>query len=126
MARHCHLLSPFDNLVIDRQRLEDLFGFHYRIECYTPAAKRQYGYFTLPLLWNGEVVARLDPKAERKTRALLVRNLAFEPSFDRHDALLPDLARQLRAYAQFNNCNTIHIEKTAPQNFKKALQKSVS
>ncbi|MGY8826879.1 MAG: winged helix-turn-helix domain-containing protein [Candidatus Latescibacterota bacterium] len=126
LARHCHLLSPFDNLVIDRQRLEDLFGFHYRIECYTPAAKRQYGYFTLPLLWNGEVVARLDPKAERKTRTLLVRNLAFEPSFDRHDALLPDLARQLRAYAQFNNCDTIHIEKTAPQNFKKALQKSVS
>ena len=126
LLRHAHLLSPFDNLVIDRNRLEDLFGFHYRIECYTPAAKRQYGYFTLPLLWNGEVVARLDPKAERKTRTLHVRNLVFEPGFERQDALLPDLAKELRAYAEFNSCDTIQIEKTAPTAFKKTLQKTVS
>ncbi len=125
LKKHSHLLSPFDNLVIDRQRLEDLFGFHYRIECYTPAAKRQYGYFTLPLLWNGQVIARLDPKAERKTQTLLVRHLAFEPHFTAYDKLLPDLARQLRAYAAFNDCEQIQIEKTTPQKFKKPLQKAV-
>jgi uncharacterized protein len=122
LARHTHLLSPFDNLVIDRYRLEDLFHFHYRIECYTPAAKRQYGYFTLPLLWNGEIIARLDPKAERKTGTLHVRNLVFESTFERHDALLPDLAKELRAYATFNNCQHIKIEKTTPNFIKNKMQ----
>jgi len=118
---HLHLLSPFDNLTIDRNRLLDLFDFHYRIECYTPAPKRIYGYFTLPILWNGSFIGRLDPKAERRSQTFLVRNLVFEPGFDDYDALLPALATALHRFAAFNNCSTIRIEKSKPDKIKTAL-----
>ena len=123
---HLHLLSPFDNLTIDRDRLFDLFDFHYRIECYTPAAKRQYGYFTLPILWNGRFIGRLDPKAERKNQTFLVRNLVFEPGFTDYDALLPNLAAALHRFAAFNGCTSIRIEKTKPGKFKAPLNRALN
>jgi uncharacterized protein YcaQ len=51
------ILSPFDNLLIQRQRMRNLFGFDYQIECYVPAAKRKHGYFSLPILWGGRLVS---------------------------------------------------------------------
>ena len=117
---HLHLLSPFDNITIDRDRLLDLFDFHYRIECYTPAPKRQYGYFTLPILWNGSFIGRLDPKAERKSQTFLVRNIVFEPGFKDYDALLPALAKALHRFAAFNGCTSIRVERTKPSKTKPA------
>ena len=120
---HLHLLSPFDNITIDRDRLLDLFDFHYRIECYTPAPKRQYGYFTLPILWNGSFIGRLDPKAERKSQTFLVRNIVFEPGFKDYDALLPALAKELHRFAAFNGCTSIRVERTKPGKFKTPLNR---
>ena len=60
------ILSPFDNLLIQRKRMKTLFSFDYQIECYVPEGKRQYGYFSLPILWDGKLVARMDCKADRK------------------------------------------------------------
>ena len=120
---HLDLLSPFDNITIDRDRLLDLFDFHYRIECYTPAPKRQYGYFTLPILWNGVFIGRLDPKAERKSQTFLVRNIVFEPGFKDYDALLPALAKALHRFAAFNGCTSIRVERTKPGKFKTPLNR---
>ena len=73
------LLSPFDNLIWNRPRGEQLWDFFYRLECYTPAPKRQYGYYSLPILHRARLVGRLDPSYNRKERVLTIKALHLEP-----------------------------------------------
>jgi uncharacterized protein YcaQ len=89
------LLSPFDRLIHDRGRTEALFGFRYRLEMYVPAAKREHGYYVLPLLVGDELVGRAEPRFERKTRVLQLLGEWGDTS--RIGEALDDLARWLGA-----------------------------
>lgn len=115
-------LSPFDNLIIRRERLKHLFGFEYALECYLPAKKRTYGYFVVPILWGDRFVGRFDPKADRKTKTLILRNLLLESDTEEFDALLPLLAQKFREFARFNQCEQVVVEQTTPKTLKKNLK----
>ncbi len=97
------LLSPFDNLICDRERTEQLFGFRYRVEIYVPKAKRAFGYYVVPILHGERLIGRVDAKLERKTMRLTVNNVYAEddapPAGAEVAAALEDLARFLDADA---------------------------
>ncbi|MEM9092134.1 MAG: crosslink repair DNA glycosylase YcaQ family protein [Cyanobacteria bacterium P01_F01_bin.53] len=119
------ILSPFDNLVIQRKRMKALFGFDYLIECYVPKLKRQYGYFSLPILWDGKLVARMDCKTEKTQSLLYIHHLALEPTVLKTDALFLALCKELKSFLKFNHCNKIQLHRTSPSKVKPALQKAL-
>lgn len=118
-----HILSPFDNFTILRDRLRRLFGFEYSLECYTPPPKRRYGYFTLPVLWGETLAGRLDAKAERKAGVLDVRGLWLEDGFSPDDEFCAALAAKLRAFARFNGCPDARLSALLPRQLKSKLQR---
>jgi uncharacterized protein YcaQ len=108
------LLSPFDPLVSDRRRARELFNFDYMIECYTPAAKRRYGYFTLPILQRGRLIGRLDPKAHRAQGVFEVKALHLELGTPVDDELVVDLAAALRRLAAWHKTPELVIRGSNP------------
>jgi uncharacterized protein YcaQ len=93
------LLSPFDRLVFDRDRLQDLFGFEYILEMYKPAAKRRWGYFALPILHGDRLVGKLDAKADRKAGVLRVFAVHEDAPFDA--ATSEHVEREIRSLAEW-------------------------
>jgi uncharacterized protein len=102
------LLSPFDSLIWTRDRTRRLFDFDYHIEIYTPAAKRQYGYYVLPFLLGDELVARVDLKTDRKARRLLVQGAFVEAGADA-GTVAGELAAELQAIATWLELATVHV-----------------
>ncbi|HEY5894263.1 MAG TPA: crosslink repair DNA glycosylase YcaQ family protein [Chthoniobacterales bacterium] len=117
-SRMIRFLSPFDNLVIQRKRLQWLFGFDYTIEVYVPAAKRKFGYFVLPILWGDRIIGRVDAKASRPDRRLLIHHLIFEPDFADFDAIGTSLPEALTEFSRFQGCDEWEITKVTPSGFK--------
>ncbi|HET9659539.1 MAG TPA: crosslink repair DNA glycosylase YcaQ family protein [Thermomicrobiales bacterium] len=123
--RRTVLLSPFDPVVWHRQRASQLFGFDYRIECYTPAEKRIYGYFTLPILHRGELVGRLDPKAHRAAGYFEVKSLHLEPGFEPSDCFVSELAETLTGFAAWHGTPEVRITATNPADLRDRLIRSL-
>lgn len=125
-ATHTTLLSPFDPVVWDRTRALELFGFDYRIECYTPAPKRKYGYFTLPILHRGALIGRLDAKAHRKEGRFEVKALHFEPGVTLTDALIADVAGAIRACAAWHKTPAVEIARADPPEAAERMQRALA
>ncbi len=120
-----HFLSPFDNLIIQRERTKRLFNFDYAIECYLPPSKRKYGYFVVPILWNNNFAGRFDPKADRQKKTLIINNLVFEKNFKDYDGFMHPFSHKLKSFAEFNNCEKIVIKKCTPFSIKNQLQSNL-
>ena len=121
-ATHTTLLSPFDPLVWDRARALAMFDFEYTIECYTPAARRRYGYFVLPILHRGRLVGRLDAKAHRGEGVFEVRALFLEPGVTPEPALVQAVAAAIAATARWHGTPEIRLGRTQPAAVAKALR----
>lgn len=120
------LLSPFDNLVWYRPRDEQLWDFFYRIEVYTPAAKRIYGYYTMPILHRGHLVGRLDPVVDRKNRTLTVRSLHLEPAVKATESLAAAIAGALWDFAGFLGAAEVFVLQSNPETFAAMLSDAVA
>lgn len=112
------LLSPFDSLIWERDRMERMFGMFHRIEAYTPAAKRLHGYFAMPLLSGGRLLGRADPKREGRT--LVARKVSLET-----DAAVRPMAEALREAAAWVGCDAVRVEAVGPERVAAALRKAV-
>jgi uncharacterized protein YcaQ len=119
------ILSPFDALNVFRHRLKDFFDFDYQIECFVPAPKRKYGYFSLPVLLGDTFVARMDSKADRKQSTLIVHNLHFEP-VKLSKPMIEKLTDALTAFAKFNQCHEIIFKKTNNKQYVKAIKEGTT
>lgn len=108
--RQVRLLSPFDPVTWHRDRALRLYDFDYRIEIYTPEAKRKYGYYTLPILYQDRLVGRVDLKNDRKAKALNVLSLWHEPWVSKADlrAITPELIKELKLAATWVGAETLN------------------
>jgi uncharacterized protein YcaQ len=102
------LVSPFDPIVWERTRTERLFDFRYRIEIYTPAAKREFGYYSLPFVLGESIVARVDLKADRAARRLIVHSIHLEHHASPHEVSSP-LGEELRLVADWLGLTDIAV-----------------
>jgi uncharacterized protein len=114
------LLSPFDNLIIDRSRTRRMFGFDYTMEIYVPAAKRRYGYYAMPVLHEDRLVARVDPALDRDSGRLSIRQVSVEPGHD--DASVARATREAIAeLATFLGAKAIEYDGRVPARWRRAL-----
>jgi len=109
------LLSPFDNLIWHRDRTETLFKFFYRSEMYTPPVNRKFGYYVLPILHDGNLIGRLDPKLDRRTNTLIISNLFFEKGIKFSSYTIKSIAKAIIEFSEFVKAKKIQIKDGEPK-----------
>ncbi|MEM9820610.1 MAG: crosslink repair DNA glycosylase YcaQ family protein [Bacteroidota bacterium] len=121
-AKHFFILSPFDNFLIQRKRIQTLFNFDYTLECYVTAAKRKIGYFSLPMLWGSQFIGQIDLKADRKTKTLWIKNLVLEERVKDSAALREVFKKSINQFAQFNKMERIEVDSTKTNSLPRFLR----
>lgn len=121
-----HILSPFDNLVIQRKRTLELFDFDYQLECYVPENKRRFGYYCLPLLYKDRLVGKFDPKADRATGVFTIRSFWLEPDFTPDDVFLHEFAVSLNNFMAFCGCEELEIDQSITSRVPGIVQQLVN
>ena len=119
-------LSPFDNLICDRERTEQLFDFHYRIEIYVPKAKRRYGYYVMPLLHGDRFIGRMDSRLDRKTGIYHIHALYPEEAARIDARTGAAVAETLVELARFIRAQDVQLGERIPAAWRNALEKAVS
>jgi uncharacterized protein YcaQ len=102
-----------------------MFGFDYRLECYTPAPKRRYGYFTLPVLHRGEIIGRLDAKAHRKEGIFEVKSIHVEAGARVGDELIESVATAIRECAAWHKTPEVMVRRSEPKSVAGGLRKAI-
>lgn len=120
------ILSPFDNSVIQRERLRAVFGYDYQLECYVPAAKRRYGYFCLPLLYRDEFIGQMDCKAHRKARHLEIKTLHLEQHDFEENLVISAFAEAITQFCHFQNCDSVSLTKVLPNHLTQRLCRALN
>jgi uncharacterized protein YcaQ len=137
-SRGTALLSPFDSLLWHRDRVRRLFGYDYTIEVYVPAEKRRHGYYSLPILHDGHIIGRLDPKTHREARRLELKSVHFEPWFaagktppgplptrlDR-DAAIAGTAEAIASLARFVGADEVDLGRVYPTKMRATLRRAL-
>ena len=124
-SRAMTILSPFDNVLIQRERLKSIFDFEYQIECYVPAEKRKFGYFGLPLLYRDQFIGQVDCKAHRKDRRLELKAVEFN-----HLKLDPTetgqaFAAAVKSFAEFQDCERIDLGVVSPSSYAAPIRQAL-
>lgn len=114
LPTHAALLSPFDPVVWDRERASTLFDFDYRLECYTPEAKRVHGYFVLPILCCGQLIGRLDAKAHRTQGVFEVKSLFAQPGMAWNETQILAVSRAIGQCALWHGTPEVKLSQAEP------------
>jgi len=120
-SRRMLILSPFDNSVIQRDRLKALFQYDYQLECYVPAAKRRYGYFCLPLLYRDEFIGRMDCKAHRKTSHLEIKSLYLDQHCFEDELAISAFTDAVKQFCYFQQCDSVSLVQAYPKHLTQRL-----
>jgi uncharacterized protein len=116
------LLSPFDNLICDRERTEKLFDFKFRIEIYVPKAQRQYGYYVLPILHGDRLIGRIDPLMDRKQKRLTINAVYAEPDAPLTAEVAREIAGAIAELGAFLGAKEIEYGERVPKGWRRVLR----
>ncbi len=124
--KNVRILSPFDNAIIHRDKVQQIFDFEYRLECYKPKEKRKFGYFCLPILYKDRLVGRVDCKAHRKIRRFELINLHLESKEINLDNFIADFTKVVNRFAIFNDCHSICVSNCNPKRLTSTFRRALN
>jgi uncharacterized protein YcaQ len=119
-------LNPFDNVLWSKDRVAALWGFRQKLEAYTPAKDRVWGYYCLPILWKNRLIGRFDPKLERKTRTLRIKAIYLEAGIDPAEELIADVADAMRDFMVWHGAVDLVTERSDPAAFGERLRAALA